>query len=502
MRQFKIKAVTALAGWAVAVSAGVPEHLNSLRGSCPIDASGLGEQLSRAAKIYCPGSSEFEKASTRWSALKAPKVNVVVVPSIEGDVAKTVKYANKKDLPFLAFNTAHGAITTLGRMDHGIEIYLGQLSSISIAKDGNSATIGGGAHSKNVTDALWAAGKQTVTGTCECVSYAGPALGGGHGWLQGHHGLIADQFISINVVLADGSLKTIDEKSDLWWAMKGAGQNFGIVTSVTAKIYEIEHRNWAVETLIFSGDQVEEVYKAANEHLLRKQPEGVINWSYWVNSAAADPIKPIILFYIIQEGVTSVDSSLTKPFHDIGPLAVEPVAGDYRDLATWTGIDLAAGPCQKSGLNNPRFPIYLESYNVEAMRKVYDLFASETRGVSPFNSSLFMFEGYSTQALRAIDDTTGAFAFRDENLLVAPLITYAPGDAKLDQRAAALGVKLRQTLHEATGRRDMRVYLNYAFGNESPKEWYGSAGWRQQKLRRLKRKYDPKGQFSFYGPIA
>ena len=72
-----------------------------------------------------------------------------------------VKYANKKDLPFLAFNTAHGAITTLGRMDHGIEIYLGQLSSISIAKDGNSATIGGGAHSKNVTDALWAAGKQT-----------------------------------------------------------------------------------------------------------------------------------------------------------------------------------------------------------------------------------------------------------------------------------------------------------------------------------------------------
>jgi hypothetical protein len=93
MRQFRLEALTALAGWAMTVSAGVPHPLNSLRGSCPIDASGLGEQLSRAAKIYCPGSSEFETASTRWSALKAPKVNVVVVPNTEEDVAKTVSFS-------------------------------------------------------------------------------------------------------------------------------------------------------------------------------------------------------------------------------------------------------------------------------------------------------------------------------------------------------------------------------------------------------------------------
>jgi FAD/FMN-containing dehydrogenase len=128
-----------------------------------------------------------------------------------------------------------------------------------------------------------------VTGTCECVSYMGPALGGGHGWLQGHHGIIADQILTMNVVLADGTFKMIDQRSDLFWAMKGAGHNFGIVTSVTAKIYDIEHRDWAIETLVFSGDQVGEVYQAANEHLLRKQPVGVINWSYWLNNPDADP---------------------------------------------------------------------------------------------------------------------------------------------------------------------------------------------------------------------
>lgn len=129
-----------------------------------------------------------------------------------------------------------------------------------------------------------------VTGTCECVSVLGPALGGGHGWLQGHYGLVADQFVSMNVVLADGTLQTIDETSDLWWGMKGAGQNFGIVTSLTSKIYEIEQYDWAIETLIFSGDKVEALYEAANQHFTNI-PVNIINWSYWLNIPSADPEK-------------------------------------------------------------------------------------------------------------------------------------------------------------------------------------------------------------------
>ncbi|KAH7139584.1 hypothetical protein B0J13DRAFT_586213 [Dactylonectria estremocensis] len=504
MHRFKIEAIMAVAGWAIVpVWAYAPVPRNLLRGETPItDLGNLGKKLSKAAMVYYPGSDEFELASKRWSVLDAPKVNIVVVPATENDVVETVKFANAQDLPFLAFNTAHGAITTLGRMDHGIEIYLNLLSSVKVAQDGKTVKIGGGTQSKIVTDTLWAAGKQTVTGTCECVSYMGPALGGGHGWLQGHHGLIADQFVSMKIVLADGTLKTIDSKSDLWWAMRGAGHNFGIVTSITSKIYDIEHNDWAIETLIYSADQVEEVYQAANDNLLGKQPEGVINWSYWVNSPDADPNNPIILFYIIQEGVTAVDAAITKPFHDIGPLAIEPAEGDYRDLAEWTGIALTSAPCQKNGLGNPRFPIYLKSYDIAATKQAYELFASETNGGSPFNSSLFMLEGYSTQGVSTIDAQSSAFAFRDEHLLLAPLITYSPDGPALDKRAADLGVELRQILHKATGKEEMSVYVNYAFGDETPRQWYGSEQWRQDRLKALKGKYDPKGKFSFFGPIA
>jgi hypothetical protein len=97
----------------------------------------------------------------------------------------------------------------------------------------------------------------------------------------------------MNVVLANGSLVTINEDSELWWAMKGAGHNFGIVTSLTSKIYDVVYTDWAIETLMFSGDQVEEVYAAANEYLLKNgsQSVDVINWSYWLNIAAVDAEK-------------------------------------------------------------------------------------------------------------------------------------------------------------------------------------------------------------------
>ena len=210
----------------------------------------------------------------------------------------------------------------------------------------------------------------------------------------------------------------------------------------------------------------------------------------------------MILFYIIQEGVKAVDSVYTKPFHDIGPLSEESKGGSYTDLAGWTGISLSAPPCQKAGLVNPRFPNYLEEYNVPAQKEAYKIFANGTRGSSPFNNSIFMFEGYSTQGVKAIDSKSSAFAFRGENILSAPLITYAPAGPELDTKASQLGNELRQVLHKASEQPDVQAYVNYAYGDETPQQWYGSEKWRQDRLQALKQKYDPTGKFSFFAPIA
>lgn len=175
-----------------------------------------------------------------------------------------------------------GSITRLGEMRWGIDISLNKLSGVSIASDGQTATIAGGTNSNVVVDTLWAAGKQTVTGTCECVSYLGPALNGTHGWLQGRHGLIADQFVSIKVVLAGGTLTTGGCQSDLWWAVRGAGHDFGIVASVTVKIYPRVHVvNWAIETLTFAGDKVKALYQAVNCAFGDETPRGWYGHEQW-----------------------------------------------------------------------------------------------------------------------------------------------------------------------------------------------------------------------------
>lgn len=269
----------------------------------------LAQRLSDKASIYCPGSQEFDDSTGRWSTLEAPTFRATVEVATEEDVVEVVKYANEQELSFLAVNNAHGAITTVGQVKNGIMIWMRQLDSVEIAKDGQTATFGGGILDKAVTDTLWAAGKQTgkpprcnahhllyiftrtVTGGCECVSVIGPGLGGGHGFLQARHGLVSDQFVSLNMVMADGTLKTIDHTSDLWFAVRGAGHNFGIVTSITSKIYDVQYPRWAFRNFTFTGDKVEALYSKVNEHLLQNDTQSVdlFHYSVFLKNEAIDP---------------------------------------------------------------------------------------------------------------------------------------------------------------------------------------------------------------------
>lgn len=94
----------------------------------------------------------------------------------------------------------------------------------------------------------------------------GPALGGGHGRYEGMYGLISDNFLQLNVVLADGSAMAVDAKSDpdLWWALQGAGHNFAIVTSVKMRIFPRQVDSWHYHSYYWTGDQLETVFKAMN----------------------------------------------------------------------------------------------------------------------------------------------------------------------------------------------------------------------------------------------
>ena len=93
----------------------------------------------------------------------------------------------------------------------------------------------------------------------------GAALGGGHGRYEGLYGLVLDNIVQYNVVLADGTELGVTETShpDLLYALKGAGHNFAVVTSIVLKIYPRE--NWYQKTYTWTQDKLETVFKALNK---------------------------------------------------------------------------------------------------------------------------------------------------------------------------------------------------------------------------------------------
>ncbi|KKK15845.1 hypothetical protein AOCH_004102 [Aspergillus ochraceoroseus] len=463
----------------------------------------LGPYLSPDANIYLPDAPQFAAATQRWSPYGTPNFTVVVEVAVEEDVVNTVQYANENDIPFLAVNGGHGTISTLSTLQHGLEIWLHRLDSVTISEDGQSATFGGGIKSGNVTQALWEIGKQTVHGVCDCTGYLGPALGGGHGSLQGNYGLISDQFVSMRLVTADGSLLTVSPDgptSDLWWAMQGAGHNFGIVTSITSKIYDVPYDGmWAWEYLIFTHDQLEDLF-ALFDQLSAIQPPGFMIWTVISRNPEVDMENPVIQVNFLREGVPTIEDEYLRPFRELCYQVADKATGLFTDIPKWieTGFDTQS--CRFGGPSKVRYPISFPKYNIEAQRAMFDAFAEGTAGSSPYNHSMILVEQYSVQGVQAIPEYSTAFPHRQDNLLLSPVLVYTPS-AGLDAGAKEFGDNLRQILLEGTDSDELHAYVNYASGDEGPESWYGYEPWRINRLQALKAQYDPEEKFGYYAPI-
>ncbi|KAI1418448.1 hypothetical protein F5Y13DRAFT_149192 [Hypoxylon sp. FL1857] len=461
----------------------------------------LGPLLSPQASIVLPGDAAFANITSRWREYQAPDISAVVQVAAEADVQQTVRYAEKHNIPFIARAGGHGATQSLGAAKHAIQIDLRALNQTKLSNDGTTASIGGGANVKEVVSTLEGLGKRTVTGICECVGISAPILGGGHGWLQGQYGLMVDQVISARLVLPNGELVTVSEKSepDLFWAIRGAGHNFGLVTEWEYRVYDIKTPKWSYEIFIYSGDKLEAVYSLVNE-MLKDQPPEVTHWGYIIKVADIDPEHPILWFAIIYDGPTETAREYAKPFHGIESIMVQSGEATPHELAVVTFQD-ADGPGCAYGFTSLRYPIGLNSYNVGAVRKVYNEIDETFRKVPELAGSFFVLEGYSTQAVQAVDPDTTAFPHRSDKILVTSYIQYKP-NAAIDPVAQTFGKTMQQYLLDGSDDpAHLRAYVNYANGDESLQAVYGWEEWRLKKLRKLKSKWDPKNTMRYYVPI-
>ena len=118
-------------------------------------------------------------------------------------------------------------------------------------------------------------------------------LGGGHGFLQGEYGLMADQLIDARLVLANGTVvkASRDSNADLYWALTGAGHNFGIITELKYRIYDLRgHESWSYEILTFRGDQIEAAFAVIND-IAVTQPAEAVHLGFLARKPEIDPVN-------------------------------------------------------------------------------------------------------------------------------------------------------------------------------------------------------------------
>ncbi|KAF2103762.1 FAD-binding domain-containing protein [Rhizodiscina lignyota] len=443
----------------------------------------LSQQLSQSSALYIRGDSGFEAASERWENYAAPQYQALVEPSTEEDVQAVVKYANEHSLPFLTVGGGHAWTTKLKGAENGIGISLRKMKKTEMNTDGKSARLGGGLKSGEAEKFFSSHGKRSLTGGCECTGMMGVALGGGHGLLQGQYGLLADQILEARLVLANSTAVTVsaDENPDLYWAIRGAGQNFGIVTEYSYKVYDMPPvDNWVVMTFIYTNDKIEELYRE-------------------VNALTKNGTDPVVIQRLIYEGLLAEVEKYAPPFRELGPIFTNTQEVKYSGLSEALGYAEDSVGCARGSLFQG-FPITLQKYSLQAQRAAYEKFDNLLANNEDFRRSWMIFEGYSHQAVRKVNEEETSVADRLGNYITSTSIMYSK--AENNALATRAGAEIRKILRDGSGEKNAQVYIGYGTGDEKTEEIYGYDEKRIQKLRELKKLYDPKGRFSFYAPIV
>ena len=275
-----------------------------------------------------------------------------------------------------------------------------------------------------------------ATGICLCTGLTGIMLGGGHGYLQGQYGLVGDQILEARVVLADGSCVTAseDENKDLFWALRGAGHNFGIVTSLKFKVHE-RTEEWSVIQLYFSEDKLEEVFDLSNKYVDEADhPAELVLWQRFRRSPdLSDDVSPrstatvpwltcpktVIQMSILYQGELAELERYAAPFSAIGPLVEEKYDSvSYPDVYEIVGPTESSRGCSR-GLYRHQSPTYLMRHNTTALRTVYNIFNDITEKYPDVGStSAYLIEGYPIQGVTAVPSKTTATPFRKFPLLL------------------------------------------------------------------------------------
>jgi FAD/FMN-containing dehydrogenase len=198
----------------------------------PIESTLLWLDQRLSGRLSRPGDGGYAAATAIWAKPVGPMPRAVAHCRTAQDVQSAIRAARDSDL---SLSVRGGGHDWAGRaLCDGIVIDLTAMNDVTLSPDYRAARISGGARASDVLAVTDPRGLAVVTGSCSSVGMTGLTLGGGYGSLIARFGLALDNLLAAEVVLANGRIVTAspDNEQELFWALRGGGGNFGVVTAM------------------------------------------------------------------------------------------------------------------------------------------------------------------------------------------------------------------------------------------------------------------------------
>ena len=429
--------------------------------------------------------ADYDTARAVWNAAidRHPRLIARCIGS--ADVVAAVRYARERDLEIAIRGGGHNVAGTAVCED-GIVIDLSAMRGVRVDHAGYRAWVQGGALWGDVDYETQAHGLATTGGIVSHTGVAGLTLGGGVGWLMRKHGLTIDNLLAANVVTADGELlrASEDEHPDLFWALRGGGGNFGVVTAFEFRLHAVGPSMLA-GPILWDANDAGEVLRFYRD-FIRDAPDelGTV-----VRFGTAPPL-PVVPEDLHWRPVLIVGSCYAGPIED-GERVLRPLRAcrtpllDLVGPASYVGFQSALDSTVVHGWN-----YYWKSTHLpELSDDLIDVLAEHAFAcLSPRSyAAMFHLKG----AVSRVAEGATAFGNRQASHAITLDAVWRPGE-EFGERDTAW----TRRFFAALGRFREGVYVNFLGGDEDPgrvREAYGDSVY--QRLVDVKRRYDPDNVF-------
>ena len=246
--------------------------------------------------LIVPGDPGYDQARAVYNAMIDKHPAAIARCRDTADVIACVRFADEHGIAIAVRGGGHNA-AGLGVADDALVIDLSMLRSTTVDPENRTVRADAGCTWGDVDHATVAFGMATPSGFLASTGVAGLTLGGGIGYLTRRFGLTVDNLLSADVVLADGTFVTASESShsDLFWALRGGGGNFGVVTSFTFRCHDIgEHGTIIAGPVLYDIADTAEVMRWYRE-LLPSLPEELSGWIGLLTIPPAPPFPEELL---------------------------------------------------------------------------------------------------------------------------------------------------------------------------------------------------------------